>query len=315
MIEKAGLTWSGKVISVEIGATPESGGTRSHGFTIGGAETLPFLHFEGNTGFPPILALEVWDKKPPEWSGVLSRAMGGVLDDPEQWAQFGLERGAAAICLRLASSHPDFNDTSVAESVRLVKSFLANVPAPLIILGSGHIDKDRELLPAVCEAAAGERCLVGPAVAENYRTIAAACMAFGHSLIAESPIDVNLAKQLNILCVDAGLPKERIVMHHLSSALGYGLEYTYSIMERARLACLKGDPMLSQPMFSIPGPDVWKTREATLPEAEMPDWGALEERGVGWEATTAFAMLQAGADLLVFTHPKALGIVKKAIAK
>ena len=222
MFEKAKLTWSGKVIPLEIGATPENGGTRSHVLSIGGAETLPFLHSEGHTGFPPALALEVWDMKPPEWSDVLSESFGGVLDQPVEWAQFALQRGAEAICLRMASSHPDFKDTAVAESVRLVKSFIENVSAPLIILGSGHIDKDRELLPALCEVAAGERCLVGPAVEENYRTIAAACMAFGHSLIAESPIDVNLAKQLNILCVDAGLPNERIVMHHLSSALGYG---------------------------------------------------------------------------------------------
>ena len=260
MIEKAKLTWSGKVIPLEIGATPENGGTRAHVLSIGGAGTLPFLHSEAPTGFPPALALEVWDMQPTEWSNVLSEAFGGVLDRPVEWAQFALQRGAEAVCLRLASSHPDFQDTTIADSVRLVKSILANVPAPLIILGSGHIDKDRELLPALCEATAGERCLVGPAVDANYRTIAAACMAFGHSLIAESPIDVNLAKQLNILCVDAGLPSERIVMHHLSSALGYGLEYTYSIMERARLACLKGDPLLSQPMLSIPGAETWKTR-------------------------------------------------------
>jgi acetyl-CoA decarbonylase/synthase complex subunit delta len=312
LIEKAKLTWSGKVIPLEIGATPENGGTRSHVLRIGGAETLPFLHFEGHTGFPPALALEVWDMKPPEWSDVLSESFGGKLDQPVEWAQFALQHGAEAICLRLASSHPDFKNTPVAESVRLVKSFTENVSAPLIILGSGHIDKDRELLPALCEAAAGERCLVGPAVDENYRTIAAACMAFGHSLIAESPIDVNLAKQLNILCVDAGLPKERIVMHHLSSALGYGLEYTYSIMERARLACLKGDPMLSQSMVSIPGAEVWKTREAILPEADMPVWGAVKERGIYWETTTAIAMLQAGADLLILTHPDTLEIVKQA---
>jgi acetyl-CoA decarbonylase/synthase, CODH/ACS complex subunit delta len=315
LFDKAKLTWSGKVIPVEIGATPENGGTRSQVLTIGGAETLPFLGFEGQTGFPPALAMEVWDSKPPEWSNVLSGAFGDVLDDSEKWAKFALDSGAQAICLRLASSHPDYNDTSVAESIKLVKSFLKNVPAPLIILGSGHIDKDRELLPALCEAAAGERCLVGPAVAENYRTIAAACMAFGHSLIAETPIDVNLAKQLNILCADAGLPRERIVMHHFTSVLGYGLEYTYSIMERARLAALKGDPMLAQPMLSIPGPDAWKTRESSLPEAEMPDWGKLEERGIYWEATTAMALLQAGADLLVLTHPKALEIVKKAMSR
>jgi len=312
LLEKAKITWSGKVTPLEIGATQENGGTRSHSLTIGGAETLPFLDFEGHTGFPPALAMEVWDMKPPEWRDVLSDAFGSVLEQPVDWAQFAMQRGAEAICLRFASSHPDFKNTNVAESVRLVKSLLANVPAPLIILGSGHIEKDRELLPALCEATAGERCLVGPAVEENYRTIAAACMAFGHSLIAETPIDVNLAKQLNILCVDAGLPKERIVMHHMSSALGYGLEYTYSIIERARLACLKGDLMLSQPMVSIPGAEVWKTREATLPEVDMPVWGAVKERGIYWEATTGIAMLQAGADLLILTHPAALGIVKQA---
>jgi len=312
LIEQAKLPWSGKVIPLEIGATPEKGGTRSHALSIGGAETLPFLYSEGHTGFPAALALEVWDMKPPEWSDVLSESFGSLLDKPVEWAQFALERGAEAICLRLASSHPDFKDTNVAESVQMVKFFLENVPAPLIILGCGHIDKDRELLPALCEVTAGERCLVGMAVEENYRTIAAACMAFGHALIAESPIDVNLAKQLNILCVDAGLPKDRIVMHHMSSALGYGLEYTYSIMERARLACLKGDSMLSQPMISVLGTDVWKTREASLPEEDMPVWGRLKERGIYWEATTGLAMLLAGADLLVLTHPDALEIVKEA---
>jgi acetyl-CoA decarbonylase/synthase complex subunit delta len=310
--ETAKLTWSGKVYIVEIGATKENGGTRSQALTIGGAETLPFLHFEGKTGSPPACVLEVWDMRPPEWPEVLSSAFGDALNDPVEWARFSLERGAEAICLRLISSHPDYEDKSIADSVRLVKSFIEKIPAPLIILGSGHIDKDRELLPAVCEAVAGERCLIGVAVEENYRTIAAACMAFGHSMIAETPIDVNLAKQLNILSVDAGLPKERIVMHHLSSALGYGLEYTYSIMERARLSCLKGDGMLSQPMVSILGPDVWKTREATVAESEMPEWGSLDYRGVYWEATTAIAIMHAGADLLILTHPEALAMVKEA---
>ena len=310
--EKAKLAWSGKVYTVEIGATKENGGTRPQALTIGGAETLPFLHFEGKAGSPPACVLEVWDMRPPEWPEVLSVAFGDAPDDPLEWARFSLEHGAEAICLRLISSHPDYQDKSIADSVRLVKSFIDNVPAPLVILGSGHIDKDRELLPAVCEAAAGERCLIGTAVEENYRTIAAACTAFSHSMIAETPIDVNLAKQLNILCVDAGLPKDRIVMHHLSSALGYGLEYTYSIMERARLACLKGDAMLSQPMLSILGADVWKTREATVAESEMPEWGSLTYRGIYWEATTAIALMHAGADLLILTHPQALAMVKEA---
>ena len=157
MLEKAKITWSGKVTPLEIGATQENGGTRSHSLTIGGAETLPFLDFEGHTGFPPALAMEVWDMKPPEWRDVLSDAFGSVLEQPVDWAQFAMQRGAEAICLRFASSHPDFKNTNVAESVRLVKSLLANVPAPLIILGSGHIEKDRELLPALCEATAGER--------------------------------------------------------------------------------------------------------------------------------------------------------------
>ncbi len=271
---------------------------------------------EGEPGHPPALALEVWDMFPADWPVALQDRWGAdTLRDPVAWARQARDFGADIICLRLASTHPDNQDGSVEAAIGTVRSILATVSTPLMVLGSGHVEKDREVVPAVCEAARGEGCLIGPAVAENYRTIAAACALYGHSILAESPIDINLAKQLNILIADAGLCADRIVMHNVTSALGYGLEYTYSIMERARLACLRGDPMLSQPMASIPGPEVWRTRETTTPETEAPGWGDQTRRGPLWEAVTALAYLHAGADLLVLTHPDALIQVRAALAR
>lgn len=315
LIEKATEKWSGRVGIVKIGATASEGGSRGEARLIGGASTLPFLRMEGEAGHPPALALEVWDMFPADWPPTLQDRWGAdTLASPVAWACQAREAGAEIICLRLASTHPDNQDRPVEAAIGTVRSILAAVRTPLMLLGSGHVEKDRELLPAVCEATKGERCLIGPAVAENYRTIAAACALYGHSILAESPIDVNLAKQLNILIADAGLSSDRIVMHHVTSALGYGLEYTYSIMERARLACLRGDPMLSQPMASIPGPEVWRARETTTPEAEAPGWGDQTRRGPLWEAVTALAYLHAGADLLVVTHPDTLAQVRAALA-
>jgi acetyl-CoA decarbonylase/synthase complex subunit delta len=150
---------------------------------------------------------------------------------------------------------------------------------------------------------------------ENYKTLAAACLADGHSLIGLSPLDINIAKQVNILVSDMGLPADRIVMYPTTGALGYGLEYTYSIMERGRLAALAGDKMMSMPVFCVIGPESWKAKEAKAADADAPQWGPAEERGILWEAVTATALLQAGADILLMRHPKAAQIVRGAVQR
>ncbi|MCM8779130.1 MAG: acetyl-CoA decarbonylase/synthase complex subunit delta [Candidatus Omnitrophica bacterium] len=313
-MEKAIEKWSGKVNEVSIGATSQEGGTRSKVIKVGGENTLPFLHFEGKIINPPVVAMEVWDMEPPTWPDILKEEFKDCLADPVGWAKKAVESwGIDLLCLRLFSTHPDAKDTSGDEAADTVEKVLKAVKVPLIVIGGYSAQKDGDVLFKVSEIANGENCLLGIAVQENYKTITAACISGGHSIIAETPIDINLAKQLNILISDMGFPAEKIVIHHSTGGLGYGLEYTYSVMERTRLAALSGDKMLSQPMINFVGQEVWRAKETKTSEEEMPVWGKHKERAVLWEATTAVAFLNAGADILVMNHPQAIKLVKGTI--
>lgn len=296
--------WLQAVSVVTIGATKEEGGTRSHVVKIGGEKTLPFLFAEGDAPQKAAVAFEIWDIAPTDWPQELVNYYKDVFNDPLSWADKCVrEYKAQVLCIRLQGAHPDFGNKSADEEVALIKELLKKVSVPLIILGSGDDAKDNLVLPACCEAAKGERCLVGSAVQDNYKTITAAVSADGHSIIAESPIDVNIAKQLNILISDMGLPLERIVVNPTIGALGYGLEYAYSIMERARLAALAGDKTLASPFICFVGQEAWRAKEAK----------AQAEQGIMWETLTATTLIQAGAGLLVMRHPLAIEKISKYI--
>lgn len=308
--------WPGKVGEVTIGATSQQGGTRSHTVKVGGAVTLPFLHFEGRMPNPPVVAMEVWDTEPSEWPDVLKKPFANVLGDPVKWAKKCVEEYKMdLLCLRLAGTDPDGKNTSPDQAAKTVKQVLSAVSVPLIIIGSGNAEKDAEIAPMCSETAKGENCLMGIAVQVNYKTIVAACQSGGHCIIAESPIDINLAKQLNILITDTGFPEGKIIMHHSTGALGYGFEYTYSIMERSRLAALQGDRMMSMPVINFIGQEAWRAKEAKTGDDEAPAWGPVEKRGPLWELLTATGYLQSGSDILVMRHPEAAGHIKEAISK
>ena len=310
MLEK----WSGAVSVVNIGSTKEEGGTRSKVIQVGGHATLPFLFPEGTIPYRPVIAFEVWDIAPSDWPQELNKSYADVLADPLAWAEMCVkEYKAELFCVRLQGAHPDFGDKAPDAEAKFIAQLLKKVDVPLIILGCGDDTKDNLILPACCEAAKGERCLVGSAVQDNYKTLTAAVLADGHNIIAESPIDINIAKQLNILISDMGLPLERIVINPTIGALGYGLEYAYSIMERARLAALAGDKMMACPFICLVGQEAWRAKEAKAPVKEFPLWGPESERGIIWEAITATALIQAGADILVMRHPKAIEKVNKYI--
>jgi acetyl-CoA decarbonylase/synthase complex subunit delta len=208
------------------------------------------------------------------------------------------------LCIKLQGAHPDFGNKTAEEEARLITQLLKKVQVPLIILGCGDDAKDNEVLPLCSEAAKGERCLIGDAVQDKYKTLTAAVLADGHNLIAESPIDINIAKQLNILISDLGLSLERIVINPTIGALGYGLEYAYSIMERARLAALCGDKTLTCPFICFVGQEAWRAKEAKADGTNQ---------GIIWETITATALLQAGADILIMRHPKAIEKVNNYI--
>ena len=305
---------AGKVLNVVLGATAEQGGTRTSTVTVGGQTCLPFLHFEGETPNRPVIAMEVVDRVPVEWNGELKTAFKDVIDKPEAWAKKCVEEfGADIIFLRLQSADPELGDSSPEKCVETVKSVLASVGVPLAVVGCGIDEVDNKVISAVAEACAGENLLLGLATQENYNTITAACMVHKHTVIANSPLDINICKQLNILITEMGLPIERIVMDPSIGGLGYGMEYAYSIGERGRIGTLQGDKMLSLPTIGTVGFEAWKTKEANAGADEFPGWGEQKERGILWEAVTASSLIQSGLDILVMRHPEAVKLVRKNI--
>jgi len=309
-------TNAGKVVEVTIGATPEKGGTRSHTMTIGGSTALPFHFFEGEHPHRPVVAMEVFDKAPAKHLDSLMEYFSDVIDKPAEMAKRCVdEYGAELISVRLAGTHPEKGNLSAEEAAETVQTVLKSVKVPLIITGHSHFEKINEVMKKVCEVTAGENCLINYAETDNYKTIAAACLAYGHTLAAQSPIDVNLAKQLNILLTDMNFPPEKIVMDPLTSTLGYGLEYTYSIMERIRNDGLAGDKMLAFPMLINPGYESFRIKETWASEKDYPEWGSLESRAAYWETATAMSLLLTGAELLIVYHPQAAEVIKKTIAE
>jgi len=304
--------WPGAVREVTLGSS-YGGGTRASAVTVGGETTLPFLAFEGSTPHRPALAMEVVDMRPADWSPELQDAWGDLLDDAAGWAAKAVELGADLIALKLRSCHPDQGDRSAQDAVKTVDRVLAAVGVPLVVYGPGTADKDNEVLVAVAERTKGEQLALGLCEEKNYRTIVAAALGNGHLVIAQTPIDVNLAKQLNILISDMGLPLERVLMDPNTGALGYGLEYTYSVMERLRMASLMGDSMTQQPMVCGVGEEAWRQKEGRAASDVPEAWGALAERGVAWEVSTATTLLEAGADVLVLRHPGSLAVMREAL--
>jgi len=300
--------YSGRINEVVIGSSSEQGGTRSQAVTVGGAQTLPGLDFDGDPGGRPAIAMDVLDVFPEDWPEALRDALGSALRSPADWARRCVDEfGAELICVKLDGVDPDGAGHSAAQAVDAVMSVLKAVPVPLIIWGCENAEKDNEVLRRVSQAARGERCLIGPATESNYKVLAATCLADGHSLITSAPLDINMARQVNILVSDMDFPLDRIVMYQTTGALGYGLEYAYSIQERQRLAALGGDRLMSMPVICDIGTEAWRAKEAKA--ADHPEAGWM------WELITATTLLQSGVDIFRMRHPKAAERLRKAIGE
>ena len=310
--------WSGTVREVTLGATREQGGTRTRTLTVGGETALPHHAFEGSFPHPPALALEVRDRKPTDWSPLLLEAWGAAMDDPAAWAKAAEEAGAELIFLTLSATLADGKANTAANARAVVRKVLDATGLPLAVVGPGQAEIDNELIVAAAEEGKGERLLIGTCEDKNYRTIVAGALANDHVVQSKTPMDVNLSKQLVILIHDMGLPLERIIMDPTTGALGYGIEYGYSVMERLRLAALQGDSMTQQPLIVTPGEEGWKVKEAKVGEGVPAAWGDWHRRALDWEALTANALIYAGADIIVLRHPETLrrlrGVVDALIA-
>ncbi len=307
--------WTGKIREVTLGATAAEGGTRAKTVTVGGETTLSFLHFEGEFPNPPVVAIEIQDYFPDDWSPLLLEAWGDVVRDPPAWAKKAEECGADLIMLKLRGVDNEERETTAEEAASTVKNVLAASSLPLIVRGPGQAERDNELLVAVAEAAAGERIVLGLCEDKNYRTIVAAALAHNQLVISSTPMDVNLSKQLMILISDMAFPFERILMDPTTGALGYGIEYGYSVMERLRLAALQGDSVIQQPMICFVGEESWRQKESKVGEGVPEVWGDWAKRGVTWEVMTATPLIHSGADIVVLRHPKSVSLVKDTITK
>ncbi|GAB4266383.1 MAG: CO dehydrogenase/acetyl-CoA synthase subunit delta [Deferrisomatales bacterium] len=303
-------SYSGKIVEVTIGA-----GDKAR--KVGGETAMPGCNFEGEFPNRPLVAMEVYDHPDAaaEWPAAAKEPFADVLDDPLAWAKKCLdEYGADLICLQLWSTDPNGMDTSAEDAAALAKKIAEAIPTPLIVWGCENGEKDAEVLSKVAEVCEGLNVVLAPAVEDNYKKIGGAAIGYGHTVVAQTPIDVNMAKQLNILLNNLGVPMEKILMDPSTGALGYGIEYTYSVMERDRLTALKqGDEKMQSPLICDIAKYCWKTKEAGLPEEDEPAFGNVKTRGVLWETVTATDLLMAGADVMILRHPDSVRVVKKMI--
>ena len=299
------ISYSGKINEVVIG--------KKSPVTVGGETSYPFHLFEGQMPNPPKIAMEIWDMQPDDWPETAMAPFAGVLDNPAAWAKKCVEDfGAEAIVIQLKSTDPNGLDKGPEEASKVVQKVLKAVKVPVIVWGSGNEKKDIDVLRKVSEDCQGENLTLGPVAEGNHKQIGASALGYNHTLIASTPIDVNLAKQLNILLENLGVPKEKIIIDPTTGGLGYGLEYSYSVMERIRMAALaQEDEKLQYPMISNVGNEVWKSKEAKLTAEEAPTLGDASKRGFLMEAVAAVSYLLAGSDILILRHPDTVKLVKK----
>lgn len=302
------ISYSGAIKELRIGVGPQA-------LEVGGESSYPFHLFEGEFPHPPRIAMEVYDTPPEDWAPAALEPFREVAGDPVAWARKCTgDYGAELICLQLASIDPNGLDRPAVEAVAVVNKVAEAVEVPLIVWGCGNDDKDAEVLRGVAAACEGRSLILGPVVEGNYKQIGAAAIAYKHTVAASSPIDINLCKQLNILLADLGVPDGQIIVDPTTGGLGYGLEYTYSVMERSRMAALtQQDERLQFPLICNLAREVWKVKEVKTPQAEDPKLGDEKKRGILMEAVTATSLLLAGADVLVMRHPEAIAQIRTAI--
>ena len=300
--------YTGKIREITLGRGDKA-------VKVGGENSFPFYLFEGEMPNAPRIAMEVYDCPPEEWAAAALEPFEDVKDDPVAWAKKCVEEyGAEMVALQLASTDPNGLDRGADEAVEVVKKVADAVDVPLIVWGSANDEKDAEVLRAVAEACDGKDLIIGPVSEGNYKQIGAGALAYHHTVIASSPIDINLAKQLNILLGNLGVPDEQIVVDPTTGGLGYGIEYSYSVMERDEMAALtQEDEKLQFPLICNMGREVWKTKEAKQTVEEAPALGDPKKRGILMEGVTALLLLLAGADVLIMRHPEAVKLVRSLI--
>src|SRR5271157_1912598 len=306
-IEIPKTNYSGKIKEIKLGKGEKA-------VTVGGENSYPFYLFEGTMPHKPRIAMEVPDSPPQEWPKAALEPFSDVKNDPVAWAKKCIhEYGAEIIALQLLSTDPNGLNRGADEAAAVVKKVADAIDVPLIVYGTANHEKDTQVLTRVCEVCQDKRLIIGPVEEKDYKKIAAAAIAYKHTVIASSPIDINLAKQLNILLGNLGVSDDMILMDPTVSGIGYGLEYCYSVMERMRMAGLtQQDEKLQLPIICNLSKEVWKSKEVNQPDNES-NMGNAKNRGIMLEAMSAMALLLAGGDIVIMRHPEAIKLTQEMV--
>jgi acetyl-CoA decarbonylase/synthase complex subunit delta len=306
--------WTGNVEEVTIGATAADGGTRDRVVKLGGEHALPFYHFDAPMPHPPVISLDCFDM-PVSLAKAVRVHYEDVMEDPGAWAKKNVQEfGAEMVTIHLISTDPMLKDTPARAAAKTVEEVLQAVKVPIIIGGSGNPEKDPEVLEAAAEAAAGERCLIASAnLNMDYARVAQAAVNNGHAILSWTQLDINAQKTLNRYLFKLGVPREAIVIDPTTAALGYGLDYAFTNIERMRIAALKGDADLAFPI-SCGITNAWGAREAWMKDSPLKEdstWGPAALRGPLYEIVTGTTLALAGGDLFMMMHPTAAAAVKR----
>jgi acetyl-CoA decarbonylase/synthase complex subunit delta len=315
LARKAAITYSppvkeylGEIAEIKLGATRADGGSRGKVVKIGGQKSL--YRFEGGYKNDPAVTFDVFDISMPTFAKALREEWKDVWDSPAEWAKRAVKLGADLVTIHLISTDPKILDTSPRDAAKTVEDVLQAVKVPLVVGGSGNPEKDPKVFEKVAEAAEGEMCMIASANLDlDYKKIIKAANKYNHNVLSWTSMDINDQKTLNKLLLECDLPRERMIQDPTTGALGYGIEYTYTLIERMKEGGLKGDEDLQFPI-SCGVTNAWGAREAWMNE---PQWGPREYRGPLWETVTALMVLMAGADIMMMLHPTAVKIVKAVI--
>ena len=303
-------TYSGDIKATTLGVGDKA-------VTVGGENSYPFHTFEGEMPNPPKIAMEIWDKDPGEdWAEAAKEPYKDVLGDPVAWAKKVLEYEPDLLVIQCQSADPNGDNAPAEEVADRVKAVVDEVDVPVVVWGTYNHEKDTEVMRLVAEKCQNKNLIIGPVEEGDHKQIGAAAMGYNHTIAASSPIDVNLAKQLNILLGNLGVKDEKIIIDPTTGGLGYGLEYTYSIMERIMMAALtQEDDKLQLPIICNMAHEVWKVKECKLSAEEAPELGDPAKRGILMEAVTAVTLLMSGANVLMMRHPEAVKLVRNFISQ
>lgn len=302
---------SGKISEVVIG-------TGEKAIKLGGENVLPFYSFDGDTGNVQKVGIEINDIYPESWIDCYKEMYKDVANDPAAWAKYVQDNTEADfVCLRFVGADPNADDKSPEECAEVAKKVADAIDLPLVIAGCGVAEKDGKLFAKVAEALEGKNVLILSAVEDNYKEVgAAAGLAYGQKVGAESAVDINLAKQMNVLLTQLGVKPENIVMNVGCSAVGYGYEYVASTMDRIRLAAFnQNDKQLQIPIVTPVSFEVGHVKEAIATEADQPDWGCSEKRSIAMEVSTATGVLVGGSDAVILRHPESVKTIKSFISE